>query len=75
MKRSIELRTGHYLDGRKEHIIVDDGPSVVLDELIRVHWLFFKKPYSKQRAVIRLFIWWGIRHYFKTLFQKDSNKL
>ena len=40
------------------------------EEVITVHSIFFKKPYYKQRAVLRLLIWWGIKHYFKILFKK-----
>jgi hypothetical protein len=71
MKTPIELHTGHHIDGRKEHSIVDNGPLIASDEVIRIHWIFFKKPYSKQRAVIRLLVWWAIKHYFKVLFKKD----
>ena len=39
------------------------------DEVIRVNALFFQKPYNKQRAVLRLFIWWAVKHYFKIIFK------
>lgn len=39
------------------------------EEVIRVHAVFFKKPYYKQREVLRLVIWWAIKHYFKILFK------
>ena len=39
------------------------------EEVIKVNAIFFKKPYHKQRAVLRLVIWWSIRHYFKILFK------
>jgi hypothetical protein len=71
MKSKTELHTGFHIDGRKEHSIVNNEPLVASDEVIRIHWIFFKKPYSKQRAVIRLLVWWAFKHYFKVLFKKD----
>jgi len=40
------------------------------EEVIRIHNVFFKKPYNKQRDVLRLLICWAIKHYFKILFKK-----
>lgn len=40
------------------------------EEVIRVNAIFFKKPYYKQRAVLRLVIKWAVKHYFKILFKK-----
>jgi hypothetical protein len=40
------------------------------EEVIKIHHVFFKKPYKNQRAVLRLLIWWSIKHYFKILFKK-----
>lgn len=48
-----------------EKSIVDEP----MEEVIRIHALFFKKPLKKQRAVLRLLIWWSIKYYFKTLFK------
>jgi hypothetical protein len=39
-------------------------------ELVRVHALFFKQTHHKQRATLRLLIWWSIKYYFKILFKK-----
>jgi len=39
-------------------------------EVVRIHALFFKKPYSKQRATLRSLIWWSIKRYIKILFKK-----
>lgn len=39
------------------------------EELIKVNAVFFKKPYHKQRAVLRLVIWWAVKRYFKILFK------
>lgn len=40
-----------------------------MDEVIKINTLFFKKPYYKQRSVLRLLIWWCFKHYFKILFK------
>jgi len=50
---------------RKETI--SDEP---LEEVVTIHAAFFKKPAHKQRFVLRLLIWWSIKHYFKILFKK-----
>lgn len=39
------------------------------EEVIKIHSIFFKKPYYKQRATLRLLIWWCIKHYFKILYK------
>lgn len=39
------------------------------EEVIKVNAVFFKKPYHKQRAVLRLVIWWAVKRYFKILFK------
>lgn len=39
-------------------------------EVVRIYASFFKKPYRKQRATLRLLIWWSIKRYFKILFKK-----
>ena len=39
------------------------------DEVIRIHSIFFEKSYPNQRKVIRLLMWWCIKHYFKILFK------
>jgi hypothetical protein len=39
-------------------------------ELIRVYQEFFKETKLNQRRVLRIFIWWAIKHYFTTLFKK-----
>jgi len=66
-KPYIEIHTGHYLDGRKEHLFVENGDS--MEEVIKIHHKFFQKPYKNQKAALRLLIWWGIKHYFKILFK------
>lgn len=40
-----------------------------LDEVFRIKSVFFEKSYRKQREVVRLIIWWSIKHYFKILFK------
>jgi hypothetical protein len=40
-----------------------------MDEVIRIHSEFFNKPYKNQRAVLRLMIWWSVKHYFKIIFK------
>jgi hypothetical protein len=66
-KPYIEIHTGHYLDGRKEHLFVENGDS--MEEVIKIHYKFFQKPYKNQKAALRLLIWWSIKHYFKILFK------
>jgi hypothetical protein len=66
-KPYIEIHTGHYLDGRKEHLFVDNKNPI--EEVIRINALFFQKPYKNQKASLRLLIWWSIKHYFKILFK------
>jgi len=66
-KPYIEIHTGHYLDGRKEHLFVENGNS--MEEVIKIHYKFFKKPYKNQKAALRLLMWWSIKHYFKILFK------
>ena len=39
------------------------------EEVIKVNTVFFKKPYYKQRAVLRLVIWWAVKRYFKIIFK------
>jgi hypothetical protein len=39
------------------------------DEVIRVNSVFFDKSPEKQRKALRLFIWWAIKSYFKTIFK------
>jgi hypothetical protein len=50
---------------RKETI--SDEP---FEEVVTIHAAFFKKPAHKQRFVLRLLIWWSVKHYFKILFKK-----
>jgi len=38
-------------------------------EVVRISHKFFDKPPYKQRAVLRLLIWWSVKHYFKILFK------
>jgi hypothetical protein len=39
-------------------------------EVARIHHTFFFEPKRKQRAVLRLLIWWSIKHYIKTIIKK-----
>ncbi len=50
---------------RKETI--SDEP---LEEVVTIHSIFFRKSARKQRNVLRMLIWWSIKHYFKILFKK-----
>jgi hypothetical protein len=54
-----KLLTGQYMSE-----ITND-----IDEVIRVNSVFFDKSPEKQRKVLRLFIWWAIKSYFKTIFK------
>jgi transcriptional regulator NrdR family protein len=38
-------------------------------EVITIHGFFFNETKKKQRQVLRMFIWWAIKHYFKTYNQ------
>lgn len=49
----------------KEKIVVDKS----MDEVIRIHRIFFEKPPKKQKAVLKLLISWAIKHYFKIMFK------
>jgi hypothetical protein len=40
-----------------------------IDEVVRINAIFFEKPYSKQRATLRLLIWWSVNHYLKIIFK------
>ena len=66
-KPYIEIHTGHYLDGRKKHLFVDNKNPI--EEVIRINALFFQKPYKNQKATLRLLMFWSIKHYFKILFK------
>jgi len=66
-KPYINIHTGHYLDGRKEHNFVENNNP--MEEVVRINALFFKKPYKNQKAALRLLIWWSIKHYFKILLK------
>ena len=66
-KPYINIHTGHYLDGRKEHNFVENNNP--MEEVVRINALFFKKPYKNQKAALRLLIWWSIKHYIKILFK------
>ena len=66
-KPYINIHTGHYLDGRKEYLFVENGDS--MEEVIKIHYKFFQKTYKNQKAALRLLIWFSIKHYFKILFK------
>ena len=40
-----------------------------IEEVILVNSVFFNKSPEKQRKVLRLFMWWAIKSYFKTIFK------
>ena len=40
-----------------------------MEEVFRVNAVFFNEPFNKQRAALRLLIWWAIKHYFKILLK------
>ena len=40
-----------------------------MEEVITINALFFKKPYYKQKAVLRLLIFWSFKYYIKILFK------
>jgi hypothetical protein len=50
--------------GRESSVTDDENKEVV-----RIHARFFNVSYKEQRDVIRLLIWWSIRHYIKILFK------
>ena len=43
--------------------------EVQREEAIKVNSSFFRETKKKQRGVLRRFIWWAIKHYFKTYNQ------
>jgi hypothetical protein len=53
-----------------ENLRANDYPT----EVVTVHHTFFFKSKRKQRAVLRLLIWWSVKHYFKTLIKSNGNK-
>jgi transcriptional regulator NrdR family protein len=44
--------------------------EVKREEAIKVYSSFFRETKKKQRGVLRRFIWWAIKHYFKTYQNK-----
>jgi len=55
------------IEGRCQYNIIDNDD--VMDEVVRIHTTLFDKSYKKQRKVMRMLIWWSIKHYFKILFK------
>jgi hypothetical protein len=53
------------ITGASRNTVVSDS----VDEVIRVNSVFFNKSPEKQRKVLRLFMWWAIKSYFKTIFK------
>ena len=49
-----------------ENLNENDYPT----EVIAIHHTFFFKSKRKQRVMLRLLIWWAVKHYFKTLFKR-----
>jgi hypothetical protein len=39
-------------------------------EVAKIHHTFFFEPKRKQRAVLRLLIWWALKQYVKTIKKK-----
>jgi predicted SnoaL-like aldol condensation-catalyzing enzyme len=50
---------------KEETIEVTSGPK----EIVRIYSSFFEESPKKQRQVLRLLIWWAVKHYFKTLLK------
>jgi hypothetical protein len=38
-------------------------------EVVTIHYTLFFKPMKRQRAVLRMLLWWTIKYYFKILFK------
>lgn len=55
------------MERRYEFNIIDNDER--MDEVVRIHRNLFDKSYKKQRKVMRMLIWWSIKHYFKILFK------
>jgi hypothetical protein len=71
MKELIELRFEGY-SITKNTVGFGEAPKSdfsLPEEVIRINAIFFKKPYNKQRAVLRLVIWWSVKRYLKILFK------
>lgn len=66
-KPYINIQAGYYLDGRREYLFLENNNH--MEEVIKIHYKFFQKPYKNQKAALRLLIWWSIKHYFKILFK------
>jgi len=71
----IKFYQGRYLNDLKKKELyigeVKDPKShfEMAEEVIKINSVFFQKPYYKQRDVLRLLIWWSIKHYFKILLK------
>lgn len=75
----MEMSKGRYLNDFSKYDLVvhEDMPEDVErgealrlpEEVIKIHAIFFQKPAYKQRATLRLLMWWSIKHYFKILFK------
>jgi hypothetical protein len=48
-----------------ENLNENDYPT----EVVTIYHTLFFKSNRKQRVVLRMLIWWSIKHYFKTLFK------
>lgn len=62
----MKLQTWHKLTNSGEFLFKKTITEDSLEEVVTVHSAFFKKPVHKQRLVLRILIWWAIKHYFKT---------
>lgn len=66
----MKLQTWHKITNQGEFLTKRTISDDSLDEVVTIHASFFKKPAHKQRFVLRILIWWSIKHYFKILFKK-----
>ena len=65
----MKLQTWHKLTNSGEFLFKKTITEDSLEEVVTVHSAFFKKSVHKQRLVLRILIWWAIKHYFKTLIK------
>jgi len=64
-----------YMEGFRVSNDIDYcGPESSIDdserkEVVKIHARFFNVSYKEQRDVLKLLIWWSIRHYIRILFK------
>ena len=65
----MKLQTWSKITNSGEFLTKQTISEEPLEEVVTIHAAFFKKPARKQRFVLRILIWWAIKHYLKILFK------